>query len=65
MCQAPVGKVIRVNRNTITVEYKGKTRELKSKLVSAKEGDYVLFSLDIAIEKIDKEEATTILGDMR
>jgi len=65
MCQASVGKVIRVNKDTITVEYNGKTRELKSKLVSAREGDYVLFSLDIAIEKVDEEEATTILGDMK
>jgi len=65
MCQAPVGKVVKVDKKSIVVEYNGKKRELNSKLVNVKEGDYVLFSLNIAIEKVDKEEATMILGDVR
>lgn len=65
MCQAPVGKVVKVNSGNIIVKYKGKHRELDSKLVRVKEGDYVTFSLNIAIEKIDSEEAKMILGSMK
>lgn len=64
MCQAPVGKVIKVNNTTIIIEHKGKTRELESKLVNVKEGEYVMFSLNIAIDKIDEEEAKMILGEL-
>ena len=62
MCQAPVGKVIKVGKGTVTVSYKKGTKELDSKLVELKKGDYVMFSLDIAIEKIDEEEAKMMLG---
>ena len=65
MCQAPVGKVVAIDGSMLTVEYKGRRRELRSKLGGVAKGDYVLFSVDIAIEKVDKEEAEAILGDMR
>lgn len=65
MCQAPLGRVVKVNGENIVVKYKGKYRELNSKLVKVKEGDYVTFSLNIAIEKIDPEEAKMILGSMK
>jgi len=64
MCQAPVGKVISVGEGKITVEYNGKKRELRSKIPDIKVGEYVQFSLDIAIDKIDEEEALMILGEM-
>lgn len=64
MCQALIGKVIKTGRERITVECNGKTRELRSQLVEVSEGDYVLFSLDIALDKVDKEEADAILGEM-
>lgn len=64
MCQAPVGKVKSVNGNEVTIEYNGKSRVLRSKLPDLKEGDYVQFSLDIAIDRIDEEEAKAILGEM-
>ena len=62
MCQTPVGKVVGMGKNTLTVEHKGKLRELRSKLAGIKEGDYVEFSLDIAIDKMDPEEAEMLLG---
>jgi hydrogenase maturation factor len=65
MCQAPVGKVVGVGKGTLTVEYNGKTRELRSRLPNVSSGDYVSFSMDIAIDKVDREEAEAILGDMR
>jgi len=66
MCQAPVGRVININEGSITIEYNGRTRELRSKLLKeVKNGDYVLFSLDIAIDKVDREEAEIILKGMK
>ena len=62
MCQAPVGKVVRVEDGKLTVEYKGETKELRSKLQDVKAGDYVLFSPGIAIDKVDEEEAKFITG---
>jgi hydrogenase maturation factor len=64
MCQAPVGKVVAIGEGKITVEYNGKRRELRSKLQDIKPGEYVQFSLDIAIDRIDEEEALMILGGM-
>jgi len=64
MCQAPVGRVVKINNDKLTVEFNGKLRELNSKLVDVKEGDYVLFSVNIAIEKVDPEEAKIILGNV-
>lgn len=64
MCQAPVGKVIKVDNGKLIIEYKGKNRELRSKLMDVCVNDYVLFSVDIAIDKIDQEEALAILEDM-
>jgi hydrogenase maturation factor len=57
MCQAPIGKVVDVKEDKIIVMYKGKTRKLRSKLRDVKIGDHVMFSLDIAIDKVDEEEA--------
>lgn len=66
MCQAAVGRVISLSKDGMTVEYNGKRRALKSsRLLKVKPGDYVQFSLDIAIDKIDKEEAEMILKGMK
>jgi hydrogenase maturation factor len=62
MCQAPIGRVVSSTRDRIVVDYKGETRELRSKLLDVKPGDYVIFSLDIAIDKMDKEEAELSMG---
>ena len=61
VCQATVGKVTGVDKGRITVEYNGGVRELDSKLVKVVEGDYVLFSADIAIEKVEKDDAEEIM----
>ncbi len=65
MCQAPVGKVVGVDKDRLTVEYNGRTRELRSRLPGIGIGDYVLFSVGIAIDKVDREEAEAILGGMK
>lgn len=63
MCQAPIGKVTKVSEGKLVVDYKGKEMELKSKLQNVKKGDYILFSYNIAIDTVDKEEAEMILDD--
>ena len=66
MCRAPIGKVVRTGSGTLTVECKdGKAKELRSRLADVKEGDYVLFSSGIAIDKVDKEEAEFITGGLQ
>ena len=66
MCQAMVGRVVKVNKTagTVSVKYGGKTEVLNAKLVDAQEGDYITFLKGMAIEKIDKEEADMILGNL-
>lgn len=65
MCQAPLGRVVKVGKGTITVKYKNGMRELNSKFVEVKKGDYVLFSLDMAIEKVSDDEAKMMLGTLK
>jgi hydrogenase maturation factor len=64
MCQAPVGRIIKINKDKITIECKGELKELKSKLTDVKRGDYVMFSTNIAIEKVEPEEAKVIMGEV-
>ena len=64
MCQMPVGKVLSVGKGRITISCNGRRRSLNSKLVKARKGDYVLFSLDMAIDKVDSEEAKAIIGSV-
>jgi hydrogenase maturation factor len=65
MCQVPAGRVVAVGEKRLTIEYNGKRRELRSILPGIKVGDYVSFSLDMAIDRIDEEEAKAAMGAMR
>ncbi len=56
MCQAPVGKVLSVDGGKLIVKYRGKNLGLNSRIPDVKVGDYVMFSLDMAIDKVDKED---------
>ena len=56
MCQAPVGKVLSVDGGKLKVKYKGKTLSLDSRIPDVHVGDYVMFSLNIAVDKVDKED---------
>jgi len=65
MCQAPIGKVLSMDGDRITVECNGKKADLKSFVTGLAIGDYVIFSSNIAVDKIEKEEALLILGDRK
>jgi len=62
MCQAPLGKVVATGDGSVTVKYKGRMLILNAGLVEAEKGDYVFFSDDIALERVEKEDAETLLG---
>jgi len=58
MCQATIGKVISVEGGMARVSYRKEVLELDAKLLpNLQEGEYVLFSSGIAIDRIDREEA--------
>jgi hydrogenase maturation factor len=65
MCQASVGKVVKVGKNEVTVESRGREVALGSRIPDVKEGDYVLVSGKIAVDKIDEEEARILLGNVK
>ena len=62
MCQTLIGKVRESGEGNITIEYRGRTVRLRSKLAGLKIGDYVIFSSGIALDTIDEEEAVMVLG---
>jgi hydrogenase assembly chaperone HypC/HupF len=62
MCQAILGKIIQLKGKEAIVEIKGTKRKINTELVDVKKGDYVLCSLNIAIEKVEPEEAKQMIG---
>lgn len=65
MCQAPLGEVVAAGDGSVTVKYKGKLLILRAGLVEAGKGDYVLFAGDMALERVEKEDAEMLLGTGR
>ena len=61
MCLTIVGKVTMAKGKKGTVEVEGIKREMDLSMVKVKKGDYVSCALNIAVEKIDSEEAGEIL----
>ena len=62
MCLSIPGKVISVKENEIIVDYETEQRTSNLSLVDIQEGDYVIISNKIIINKIDKEKAEKMLG---
>lgn len=58
-----MGKVISFGDGTVTVECKGTKVNLRPAVSGLKEGDYVVFSGGMAVDKLEKEEAESILGE--
>lgn len=65
MCVTIVGKVIEANGKKGVVEIGGKTRKMNLSLVDVKRGDFVSCALNLAVEKIEKKEAISILNARR
>jgi len=56
MCLAIPGKVVKLTKDRIIVDYGDSKREVQS-LIDAKVGDYVLVQMGRAIQKVKKEDA--------
>jgi hydrogenase assembly chaperone HypC/HupF len=62
MCITTIGKVLELDKNTALVQLRKSTRKVRTDLVDVKKGDYIYVSGNLAIEKIEKEEAEQILN---
>jgi hydrogenase maturation factor len=61
MCQATLGRVIEVLGKESIVNIKGKRRKVITELLDVEKGDYVLCSLNLAVEKVDPKEAEQMI----
>jgi len=61
MCITTIGKILRVDKKVAVVQLKKSKREVRIDLVDAKKGDYIYLSGNLAIEKVEKDEAEQIL----
>jgi hydrogenase maturation factor len=61
MCQANLARIIELVDGGAIAEVKGKRRKILTDLVDVGPGDYVLCSLDLAIERVDPEEARQMI----
>ena len=63
MCVALPGRVVQVNGQTAIVEVGGRTREVSLlALPDLKDGEYVLVSLGMAVERLSQQEAASLEG---
>jgi hydrogenase maturation factor len=46
------------------VDYNGRKMKLKAAVPDLKPGEYVMFSAGIALDRIEREEALAILGEL-
>ncbi len=61
VCITVVGKITEVKGKKGIAEVEGKKREMDLSLVKVKKGDYISCALNVAVEKLDAEEAEEIL----
>jgi hydrogenase expression/formation protein HypC len=57
MCLAIPGKIIKINGQLATVDFKGMEKKVNITLVDVKIGEYVMVHAGFAIEKMDEEYA--------
>ncbi len=63
MCITAIGRILTIDGNKAVVQLKKSVREVRIDLVDVQEGDYIYISANLAIEKIDKQEAENILAE--
>lgn len=61
MCIAVPGRVVEINGNRATVDYRGNQVEVNTGLVDPKPGQYVLVHAGCAIEVMEKEQALELI----
>ncbi len=60
MCLAIPGKIIKINSQLATVEFRGVQKEINISIVDVKVGDYVMVHAGFAIEKMENENVKEI-----
>ncbi len=65
MCITIIGRVLKASGKTGVVEVEGTKRNMNLSLVDVKPGDFVSCALDLAVEKLDAQEAMAIIGARR
>lgn len=57
MCLTIPGKIVSIEGNKALISQAGNMKQVNVSLITAKVGEYVLVSADMAIQKLSKEEA--------
>lgn len=65
MCLAIPGKIIKINNQLATVDFKGVQKEVNISLVDAKIGEYVMVHAGFAIEKMDDDYVAEMEGYLK
>jgi hydrogenase expression/formation protein HypC len=61
MCLAIPGKILKIIGSTATIDYGDETREADCSLLECCEGEYVIVSNNMVIDKVPEEEAVESL----
>ena len=65
MCYAIPGKVEKVNKNSVTLDYFREKRKALNELVEIKAGDYVYAQGGFVVNKIAPSEAESVLANWK
>ena len=61
MCLAIPGKIVKINKDTATIDYSGEKRIANISLIDCKIGDYVIVQQKFAIQKVKEKDAIEAL----
>lgn len=62
MCYAIPGKITRINKNIVSVDYFGESRKARNDFFTLKKGDYVYAQGGFVIRKVSEKEAGEVLA---
>lgn len=65
MCLTIPKRVVEIKENTVVVELPNKTRQEVKSIVDLSIGDFCLTQQNVAIQKIDVQEAEKIISDIK
>jgi hydrogenase expression/formation protein HypC len=62
MCLAVPGKIVEIDGEDVTIDYRAEKRKAKAVGLDVKKGDYVIVSAGFVVTKVEKEEAERALS---
>jgi hydrogenase maturation factor len=63
MCNSIIARIVDVKGKEATAKIKNSLRKINVELINVKKDDYVLLAANVAIEKLDPEEARLAMGN--